>query len=489
MNRSAEGAQPDSLFDPRVRSVTLAVLTLVALSAFEGLAVAAALPQVASALGDVALLPWVITGYLLLSGVATVAAGALADRIGLRPVFRGAVVLFVVGGVLAGLAPDMKLLIAARLLQGTGAGAVNAVGLTAVGLVYPQRLVGRAFAANSVVWGVMSVAGPGLAALLLAVASWRWIFLLNLPLGGLALLVGWNAMPPPVRREERPLRWSDLLLLTLVTGLLLYGVDALDVSSVPALVGAALAGALLLYRSAGNDDALLAPRHVLGAPLGPLAGAIALLLVGGIGTQSFLPVYISGARNGGTGLTAGSILFFVLGWTSGANIGSRLVPRLGADRVLWAGLLMVPVSLAGVAASTWTLAPLPLLFVSLTGAGLGMGAATNCALGLVRDLADPAELGRATAAHQFVRNLGFMLGNALFGAVMLLIVGQLTGDLEVVREVLGGKRQVAPDPAVASAIGTGFATASSLAALLAAFAVVPLFLIRDRLADPQPEPR
>ncbi len=158
-------SEPTHLLHESVRRVTLSVLTLVGLSAFEGLAVAAALPQVAADLGDVELLPWVITAYLLFSGVSTGAAEALADRIGLRVVFRAAVVLFVSGGVLAGFAPDMRLLVLARMLQGAGAGAVNAVGLTAVGAVFPQRLVARAFAANSIVWGVMSVAGPGLAAL------------------------------------------------------------------------------------------------------------------------------------------------------------------------------------------------------------------------------------------------------------------------------------------------------------------------------------
>lgn len=480
MSSATAPSEPTSLFDPRVRRVTLAVLTLVALSAFEGLAVAAAMPQVASSLGDVVLLPWVITGYLLFSGVATVAAGALADRVGLRPVFRAAVVVFVVGGVLAGLAPDMKLLIAARLIQGTGAGAVNAVGLTAVGLVYPHRLVGRAFAANSVVWGVMSVAGPGLAGLLLMVASWRWIFLVNLPLGGLALLVGWNAMPAPRAATRRGLRWSDLVLLTLLTGLLLYGVDALDPSSIAAWIGAALAGAVLLWRSAGSDDALLAPRHIVGRPLGPLAAAIAMLLVGGIGTHSFLPIYVRGARHGSTALTTGSILFFVLGWTTGANVGSRLVPKLGVSTVLWGGVLLVPAGLAGVAGVTWNEGHLGVLFAALCVSGLGMGAATNCALALVRDLADEAELGRATAAHQFVRNLGFMLGTAFFGAVMLLVVGELTGDVETVREVLGGADAAGP---IGEAIGTGYAVAATFAALLAAGAVVPLALIRGRLAE------
>ncbi len=466
----AVAAEATYLLHPSVRRVTVSVLTLVGLSAFEGLAVAAALPEVAAALGDVALLPWVITAYLLLSGVSTVAAGALADRIGLRAVFRGAVALFVLGGVLAGFAPDMKTLIAARVIHGTGAGAVNAVGLTAVGAVFPQRLVARAFAANSIVWGVMSVAGPALAALLLSVASWRWIFWMNLPLGGAALLLGWNAMPGARPAVSRALRWSDLLLLMGASMALLVGVDAMDLSSIPALLVAGALGAFLLYRSRGRDDALLAPRHVLSAPLGPLAGAMGLLLVGAIGTQSFLPLYVSGAREGGTELVAGSVLFFVLGWTSGANVASRLAPRTGPARVLRVGTAIVPFALAAVSAVAWQQGPLYLLFGALVVVGLGMGLATNTALSLVRTLAPEGELGRATAAHQFVRNLGFLLGNALFGALMLWVVATLTGDVESVRAVLGQGSEAAPQPSVVAAIHTGFATAATVSACVALLA-------------------
>ena len=101
-----------------------------------------------------------------------------------------------------------------------------------------------------------------------------------------------------------------------------------------------------------------------------------------------------------------------------------------------------------------------------------MGLGTNTALSEVRDLAPDGELGRATAAHQFVRNLGFLLGNALFGALLLLVVGALTGDVESVRNVLGEGSSLDPDPAIASAIATGFATAATVSAAVAALAIL-----------------
>ena len=275
---------PSSIFDASLRPTTVAILTVVAMSAFEGLAVTAALPQVAQSLGSVSLLPWVVTSYMLAAGVSTVATGALVDGHGVSKVFRVAVVVFVLGSLLSGIAPTMEILVGARFLQGIGAGAVNAVGLTAVGLAFPRRLVGRAFAANANVWGIMGVAGPLLAGLLLLVASWRWIFLVNLPIGLAALWMGWNAMPGP-RKNAGPARVPlfDLIALFLFTGLVLFAVDSLSAVSFLAVTGAVSIGGLLLWRNHGNDNAMVLPRHTVGAPLGALGWSVALLMAGGIG--------------------------------------------------------------------------------------------------------------------------------------------------------------------------------------------------------------
>lgn len=467
---------PTSLFDPRVRGATLAILLIVGLSAFEGLSVAAALPQVAASLGHVEQLPWVITSYLLTAGVATVAAGSLVDRIGVAPVFRGSVILLILGGLLAGLAPSMWTLVLARAIHGVGAGAVNAVGLSAVGLVFPRALVGRAFAANTNVWGVMSVGGPALAAVLLTLASWRWIFLLNVPFGLLALAVGWRAFPT---QEARPgaLRLVDLGLLGAFTFFVLFAVDALDLSSIPAALAAVACGAVVIRRNRGRADAVIAPRHAIDAPLGPLAWGIGLLLMAGIGVQTFVPLYVRGGRGGGTAVTAWSVLFFVLGWTASANVASRLHGRVHPLTVMIAGSTLLGSALFGIAGAVLLESPLWCVFGLLFLAGGGIGGSTNAALTLIRELVTDEELGRATAAHQFLRNLGFAMGNALVGAVLLLVVGHLTGDVERVRGVL--ERVDGPvDLEVAAAIQTGFGVAAAISALVAWLAIAPFWRVR-----------
>lgn len=474
------------LFAPELRGPTIAILMTVALSAFEGLAVAAALPEVAADLGDVDLLPWVITAYLLFSGVATIAAGALVDRLGVSSVFRVAVSLFIVGGVAAGLGPTMAFVVAARIVHGIGAGAINAVGLSAVGLVFPGPLVGRAFAANTTVWGAMSVAGPAIAALMLSVASWRWIFLINLPLGLAALAAGWRTLPTQPPEPDDPgatsVRLDPIVLASLVIVMfgILYAIDSLDVTSIPALLVAVGVGWILLRRERGRPGALIAPRHIIDTPLGPLAWAMALLLVGSIGVSTFIPLYVSGARGVGTAGTAWSVIFFTLGWTAGANVSSRLMDRRSTLSVIRLGAWLVPVGLAGVAAGTWFEAPLWAILSAAVVAGMGVGAATNSALTALREYSPPTEVGRSMAAHQFVRNFGFALGNALFGAVILFVVARSTGDVEFVREAIGGTGDVSGIEA-ASAIGRGFSLAAIIGAVLAAAAVIPITtLIRRR---------
>lgn len=485
VSASTGAPAPTSIFDPKLRGATFSILLIVGLSAFEGLAVAAALPQVAADLGHVALLPWVITAYLLTSGVATIAAGALVDRIGAASVFRVSVIVFTIGGVMAGLAPTMPLLIAARVVQGAGAGAVNAVGLAAVGLVFPRALVGRAFAANSTVWGVMGVAGPAIAAGLLAVASWHWVFLLNLPLGLLALAVGWRALPGTSNKSTAgaTLNPLNLALLTGFTLLSLVAVDTLDWRSPFALLGAVACGALVLRRNRGREDALIAPRHAVMMPLGPLALTIALLLVGAIGTQSFVPLFVSGARGAGPAATAWAVLFLVMGWTVGANVSSRLMDRVAPFTVLLGGVLLVSPSLVVVGLAVGVSAGLGIVFTFLFVAGSGVGSASNAALTMLQSLVPSNELGRATAAHQFIRSQGLAIGNALAGAVLLLVVGRATGDVELVRDVLAsatetGGLDAATANAVSSAIETGFATATLVGAAVAALALVPLLFLR-----------
>jgi MFS family permease len=453
----------------------------VALAAFEGLAISAALPQVAADLGDVHLLPWVVTGYLLFSGVATVVAGPLVDSYGVRAVFRAAISLFVTGAVLASFVPSMPWMIAARLIHGAGGGAIIAVGIAAVSLIYPAHLVGRAFAANATVWGVMGVAGPGIAAFMLTSLNWRWIFLVNIPLGLIALAAGWRVMPRAVENvASRKVDLPGVVGVLVLNTFLLLAVDRLGLESILWLGAAIVAGAALWFHIRRTADPIMRLRHLTSQPFATLATALALLVSGAVAMSSFLTLYVRGGRGASEVLTAWSVFFFVIGWTLGANLSSRLLDRLAETSVMGIGFALTVPGLGLLGVGIASEAPLAVILGLMVVVSAGVGLATNAGLTLLRAVSDPNEIGRSSAAHQFFRNQGFTLGSAMGGAVILAVVATAVGDVEAVRDVLAS--EAIPNPAVSTAISKGYAAAGFAAFGVSTAGLIPFLALRRHLA-------
>jgi MFS family permease len=467
-------ARPTSVLSRDLLPASIAIFVTVALAAFEGLAVAAALPEVAADLGSVALLPWVITSFLLTSGVATIVSGRLIDTIGVRTMFRIAVIVFAGAGVLAAFAPSMEVMIGLRAVQGVGSGMVIAVGLAAVSLIYPPHLTGRAFAANSTVWGVMGVASPAIAAVMLTQLDWRWIFLINLPLGLISLVAGWRVMPPEQHLSDRnPMDYIGTGLALLFTAGVLFAVNDLRWSSVLWLVAAAAAGYVFYRRSGSHQAPLVERRYLAETPFAPLAFAISLLITGAIAPNAFVPLYVSAGRLASEATTAWSVLFFTVGWTAGANLSSRLLDSRSQLTVIRYGFATTIPSLVLTAVAGALSLGLPVLFGALFGVGVGIGLATNASLTLLRDVSSPQEIGRSTAAHQFFRNQGFAFGSAIGGAALFAVVASIVGDPELVRDVLAGDAVTAGGQ-VSAAVVDGFALSAAIGAAIAALGLLAL---------------
>lgn len=473
--------EPRSVLSRPLLPLSTAIYVTVALVAFEGLAVVAALPDVAADLGQVRLLPWVITGYLVTSGVATVLSGPLVDSLGTIRMFRWSVTVFVVGSVLAAVAPTMVLLVAARVVQGAGGGLIIAVGLTAVALGYPDHLVSRAYAANSTVWGVMGVAGPALAAFLLTAFDWRWIFWVNVPLGTLALVAGWRTMPP--RRPDAERLRIDVPGTVLVVALTVTTLIAVSDISPASLGWLVLSVGLALvygFRARRASQPVVRLEHVIRQPFFGLAAGMGLMLAGALGAHSYLPLFLQGGRGESPAVAAWSVLFLTIGWTTGANVGSRLTDRLAESTLAIAGFFVTVPALV----ASWFLveAPLPPMLAAWFAAGLGVGVSTNAALTLLRAVSDPAEIGRTSAAHQFLRNQGVAYGAALAGTVILFVVARRVGDVEPVRRLLAGETSGVPS-GTAPAIVEGFRAAVVTAVGMAAAGVIPIWWLRRFLAE------
>lgn len=476
----------EGLLSKRYLPASIAIYTTVSLVAFEGTAVAAALPQLAGDLGRLDLLPWVITAFLFASGVSTVLAGPLIDALGTATVFRWAVGVFTVAGFAAGLATSMPMLIAIRLVQGAGGGFIVAVGLAAVSLVYPPELAGRAFAANSTVWGVMGAAAPAIAAVLLTVASWRWIFFVNLPLGAVSLIAGRNVLPPPADRHPPRLDLVGSLMVATFTLSTLLAVDRLSIMS--ALWAAIAIGALLTYvwHARRVDRPVVRPEHVFRLPYSALGLTVTAMITAAFASNTYVTLYVSTARGAGPTLTAWSVFFFTIGWTIGANVSSRLLDRRAETTVMRLGIFFTTPGLALTAVAAWFELPLPVMFAGLMAGGLGIGLSTNAGLTLLRALTPADQIGRAASAHQFTRNQGFTLGSALGGSVLLFVVGSKLGTIEPVQRLLSGD-DLTVGSDVSQAVSVAYATTVSVAVAISLLAVIPIAMLRRHLATARAE--
>lgn len=477
---------PDGLLSPRYLRASIAIYTTVALVAFEGTAVAAALPQLTGDLGQIDLLPWTVTAFLFTSGVSTVMAGPIIDTLGTARVFRLAVAVFSLAGFAAGLASSMPLLVGIRLVQGIGAGMVVAVGLAATSLVYPGHLSGRAFAANSTVWGVMGAAAPALAALMLSVASWRWIFFINLPLGVIALAAGWKALPSAESDEPLRLDLRGSALVAVFTITTLLAVDQLSWTSL-GWTAAAIASIVLYLRHArAIAQPVVRTTHVFALPYSMIGLTVAAMITAAFSANVYVTLFVSAGRGAGASLTAWSVFFFTIGWTTGANLSSRLLDRMAETSVMRIGTWFTTPGLALASLVVWTGLHLAGLFAGLFAAGVGIGLATNAALTLLRALTPAAQIGRATSAHQFIRNQGFTLGSALGGSVLLFVIAAQLGTVEPVQQLLAGE-STAVTSGVSEAVSSGYGWTLAVGVVISGLSVVPLRILRNHLAAARAE--
>lgn len=449
------------IWSPRYLPVTLANLTIVAIAAFDGLALVAALPSIADDLGGVALLPWVITAFLATSAVAGITAGPVIDAIGVRRTFRVTGLWFLASSAAAAAAPNMPMLVVARALQGIGGGLVISVALAAVGLSYPNRLRPRAFAAISMVWGVLGFGGPAITAGLLAVAGWRMIFVVQLPITALAIAAGWRTLPSTRERPQRIV--MDVRGIMLIAALVIVSLLAVSQSGIRwwftglGTAAAVALGATFWVHSGRADHPLVEREHITRFPLKRVHMTSGLVLIAGLAADNYLPLYMQTTRGRSESFAAFSVLFLTVGWTSAAFVVSRLLEHRWreADAIVLGSLILVPaVTLGGLGvALTW---PIPVIFTAFFFMGTAIGFVSTSGLTLLQSAADDSEMGRVNSAHQFVRTICITYGVAIGGAILLFVVDRQIGDVEVVRDALGGEEITTSGPTL-DAIRDGLA--------------------------------
>ncbi len=473
-----------SIWAPGLLPIMASTLTAISLAAFDGLGISVAGNKIGGALGHINLLPYIFSAFTLTLTVSSLAAGALIDGWGLRRVYRATLIGYFFGSLGCTIAPTMQWLIVARLSQGIGGGMIFAVSLAAVGISVPEHLRSRAFAANSMVWGVMSFAGPAIADLLLkSPLGWRSVFFVNLPLTIFAAVIGWSRLPG--RNPEASVRFDTrgLLLVGITSSVLLVAVSNGSRYLIVLLAGAAAFGFVTWRHLRGVDDPLLDLRFLTKLPIGGINIALLMLFAGGVSVETFVPLFVKGALRGSDTKAAFSVTFMAFGWAVASVVASRVLDSVRETTVLISGALLaaIPIVIGALMYSAST--PIALVAVLSLAQGCGLGAASNSGLTLLQRTAKPDEMGRASATHHFVRNLGTVVGVSASGGVLLAVAKSRLGSLDAIRPLLRGDSVKITDLKVPQAVAAGYRTANTLAAICALIGLFFAFRVQRFLRN------
>ncbi|WP_136609193.1 MDR family MFS transporter [Sinomonas albida] len=420
-------AQAPPRLGPELVGIIVVVVGGALITVLDATVVSVAIGTLASRFrAPIAEIQWVITAYLVAMTAVIPLTGYAADRFGGRRVWMAAVGLFVLGSALASLAWSAESLIVFRAVQGLGGGMVVPVGMSLVAQSAGRERMGRAMSAVSIPMMLGPVLGPVVGGILVSAADWRWIFLINIPIGLVVLAFSPRVMPAGEPRPGHRLDVPGLVLLSPGLAALVYGLSVVTESpgaaGVWAGVGAVLVAAFA-WRAFRASEPLLELRH-FGLRTFTAAAVIQFLLGGVlIGSMLLLPLYYQQARGLTPGLTGLMLIPQGVGAAIALYASGPLVDRGRGRAVVSAGAVLMA---AGLAAYTFAPAdpPLAVLIGALFVAGLGAGCTITPLNTAAYSALDRAAIPRATATLNILQRIGGALGTATFAVVL----GRLLAD-------------------------------------------------------------
>ena len=386
--------------------------------------VATALPTIAGDLHGLNHLSWVVTAYLLTSTISTPLWGKLGDLYGRKGLFQAAIVVFLVGSAVSGLAHSMVQLIASRAVQGIGAGGLMVGAQAITGDVVSPRQRGRYMGYFGAVFGLTSVAGPLLGGIFTEDLTWRWVFYINVPIGIVALFIVASVLHLPQRRTEHAIDYLGTAVLgaavTCVILLTTWGGTTYPWGS-GVIVGMALAAAALV-------GVFVVVEHKAAEPVIPLAlfrirtfsvSSSVGFIVGFImfGAIIYVPLYLQTVHGASPTISGLELLPLVAGMLTTFITSGRLVSRYGrykAFPIAGTGVVAVGLYLLSLMTPATTTLVTSLYMVVV---GLGVGLVMQVLVVAVQNAVPYSQLGTATSAATFFRSIGGAFGVALFGAI------------------------------------------------------------------------
>lgn len=475
------------------RRLVLCLLLSLSLVALDSTAVATTLPQLARELGGNIDVAWVFASYLLAQTVVTPLAGRAADIYGRRMVLNSGLALFVTGSLGAGLAPSMAFLVGCRVVQGVGAAALVTTVNTLIGDLYPMSERGRIQGWVATVWAVTSISGPAIGGLIAELATWRLIFLINIPVGCTAI---WSAIfdlrGHDARQNTSRVDYCGAVLLIAASGLLNFWLlqegEAWGwVSARSAfLVGSVVLTVLVLIPvELRRSDPLLQMRlwatRAVSVPL-VLSGVAGVIY---IALAAFLPTWSAHTAMRASPIEAGGLLASTgLSWSAASAMASSVYRMAGHRRTVLAGAALTLAATVALVQLRNTSTIFPVL-VTCAVLGAGLGLLNTTLLVALQSVTQRHVRGGLTGTLLFSRYLGQTVGAALAGAVGLPAGGMLSSGPQ--RATPGSAQLVNGSSAVGSLIEASASDAALRLFLAVSCAAAVMLLIGIFMTEPSQE--
>ena len=438
---------------------------------------------------SISTIQWVMTGYMLAFASVIPVAGWASERFGAKRVWLGSLLLFMLGSGLAATAWSTGSLIGFRALQGLGAGMILPVGQTILAQAAGPQRMGRVMTVIGVPMLLAPVLGPVIGGAIVDQVSWRWIFVINLPIGIAAVLFAQRLLPEARPQLGQRLDLRGLLLLSPGIALFLYGMSqaanqgSLDDARTTgaAVTGVALIALFVRHARARGRTALIDISLFARRGFGAAAAASLLLCIALFGLLILLPLYYQVVRH------ASALQIGVLLIPQGAGaalampLAGWITDKIGARAVVSAGMLA---AMLGTLAYTQVTADTPYLYLAaaLLVIGLGIGSTIMPVMAAAFQTLSPAETPRATSALNAIQRIAGAVGTAMLAIILQRTITANVPGLHASMQAIGGltgQQRAQAAPALADAFGTTFWVALAFIALT----LVPvLFLPRAQQA-------
>lgn len=404
------------------RNLVIALMVAMFLAAIEGTVVTTAMPTIARELKGFELMSWVFSAYLLTSAISTPIYGKLSDMYGRKNILSIGIVIFIVGSALCGLSANMYQLIAFRAFQGLGAGAMLTVTYTIVGDSFSIEENAKVQSWLGSVWGIASLIGPFLGGFLIDFLSWKWIFLINLPFGILAVILLQINLKDSFEKRKHSVDYPGAIVLSISIVSLLFGIMAGEKSSnllapsVLILLAVTLISLVLFCFIEKKAKEPIIPFEIFTKTTISVNIISLLVCAVMIGIDVYIPIYIQNILGLSATVSGLSLAPMSITWLLSSMVLVKAIPRFGERVVVGSSALIIVLSSLLLPLLNIS-SPLVLVIVCSSIMGIGLGGAFTTLTILVQASAEYDMRGAATATNSLIKTLGQTLAVSVFGTV------------------------------------------------------------------------